>query len=129
MSTSCWHVHSERKRGWKPVAETTWEEASRCPKCNQPGEDVKETKTRNGRGKDVVVHTVFCRNPICIWLDTSWLVQINEDGSIPKAYEQLGNKKYPKLSPELETRVQEAIQAQLKAETQPGGAEIRNPHG
>lgn len=34
-------------------------------------------------GTNVV--NVFCRNPLCTWCDTSWVVQINPDGSIPDA--------------------------------------------
>jgi hypothetical protein len=102
---------------------TTFETAKRCPKCEQPGEDVQ---TMRGSRPGVLVHTIFCRNQVCIWLNTSWLVQVNEDGSVPEAYQQLGPKSFPKLSPEAETRVQEALATQLKAETQPG-AEVRNP--
>jgi hypothetical protein len=108
------------------MSETTFEEASRCPKCGQPGEDKKKRKVRKGRNW-VEIHTIYCRNQLCRWLDTAWLVQVNEDGSIPQAYQQLGDKQFPKLSPESETRVQEAMEEQLRQETQPGGGELRNP--
>lgn len=109
--------------------QTTFEEAQRCPKCELPGEDTGTTPVRSQRGQQVQVHTIYCRNAECKWYNTSWIVQVNPDGTIPVAYSQLGNKKYPQLSPETQTRVEEAIKAQVAAETSPGGAEVRNPHG
>ena len=110
------------------TSETTFEEAKRCPKCQQPGDDVSSTeKYSPNKGEMVTVHVIYCRNQICPWLNTAWVVQVNADGSIPAAYEQLGDKQYPKLSPETETRVRESLEAQLRAETEPG-SEIRNPY-
>jgi hypothetical protein len=104
---------------------TTFNDAKRCPKCDMPGDDVSSQPAKR---RGTVVHVIFCRNDGCNWYNTSWLVQVNEDGTIPEPYSQIGPKQYPKLSAETETRVQEAIQKQLQAETQPG-AEVRNPHG
>lgn len=60
----------------------TWEEASRCPRCDQAGE---AGVAQQSRKPGVKVIPVFCRNEHCRWFDTSWLVQINPDGSIPDA--------------------------------------------
>lgn len=108
--------------------QTTFEEASRCPKCQHPGE-VGSVREQYSTNQDAMVklNVLFCRNQVCPWYNTSWIVQVNPDGSIPQAYEQLGPKQYPKLSPETETRIRENIQAQLEAETKPG-TEVRNPH-
>jgi len=108
------------------VPETTFEEAKRCPKCDKPGEDMGGNPSAK---QGVKVHLVYCRTPGCEWENTNWLVQVNADGTVPEAYSQLGPKQYPKLSPESETRVRESMEAQLRAETAPGGGEIRNPHG
>lgn len=108
---------------------TTFEEAKLCPKCGKPGEDVRVFDRKNSMGKPVTVHTIYCRVELCPWYNTSWLVQVNEDGTIPDPYSQLGPKQYPKLSEESVTRVQEAIQTQLDQETKPGGSEVRNPYG
>jgi hypothetical protein len=108
---------------------TTFEEAKRCPKCELPGEDKSTTAAKNSEGKPVKVHMIFCRNSECPWFDTSWIVQVNPDGSIPEAYSQLGPKQFPKVSGEMETKIRESIEAQVRAETSPGGAEITNPHG
>ena len=103
---------------------TTFEEAKLCPKCGRPGEDRQTTKV--GRKE---VHLIYCVTELCKWFNTPWSVQVNEDGSIPQAYSGIGRKNFPKLSPESETRVNEAMEAQLRMETQPGGAEVRNPRG
>ena len=107
---------------------TTFEDAKHCPKCDMPGEDVSSQPGRDSKNRQVLLHMIFCRNDACPWFNTSWVVQVNSDGSIPQPYSQIGEKKYPLVSPETATRIEESIQRQLAAETQPG-AEVRNPHG
>ena len=107
---------------------TTLEEASCCPRCGLPGEQVSDTPAGPEAKRGTRLLMIFCRTEGCQWKDTPWVVQINPDGSIPKPYEQLGAKRYPKLSPESETRVRESIEFQLQHETKPG-LEIRNPRG
>jgi hypothetical protein len=104
---------------------TTFEEAKECPKCHRPG---KEDGVRAGRRRGVLVHTIRCMTQLCPWYNTTWLVQVNEDGSIPEAYSQLGAKQFPKVSQQTETRINEALQRQLEAEVR-GDGEVRNPHG
>lgn len=104
---------------------TTWEEATACPKCRQPG---KDTGKRPGRRRGTYVHTIKCEgNQLCPWYGTTWVVQVNEDGSIPEAYSALGPKQYQSISQESMTRIEEAMDRQLKAETS-GEGEVRNPH-
>jgi len=106
---------------------TTMEEAKKCPKCGQPGKEKSIRAATNSRNKPCEIHMIECQSKLCPWFETSWAVQVNEDGSIPDAYSGLGDKQFMRVSPESETRVQEAIQRQLEAETQPG-SEVRNPH-
>lgn len=108
---------------------TTFEEAKKCPKCGLPGDDASQQPVQAARGKRAVAHVIYCRNRLCKWFDTSWIVQVNEDGSIPEEYAGMGPKKYPALSQESQSRVEDAIRAQLDAETRPGGSEVRNPFG
>ena len=109
---------------------TTFEEAKVCPKCEMPGEDVSTSKVRSSQsGKMVEIHMIYCRQKGCVWYNTSWIVQVNEDNTIPEPYGQLGRKKYPKLSAESETKVREAMETQLRMEQEPGGVELRNPRG
>jgi hypothetical protein len=102
----------------------TFEEAQRCPRCDKPGRD---QGGRPGRRRGVKVHTIVCETELCPWYNTTWLIQVNEDGTIPDAYSQVGEKQFHKVSPETETRINEALERQLKAE-QSGQGEIRNPY-
>lgn len=77
--------------------------------------------------RGVVAHMIFCRNDKCEWFDTSWVVQVNADGSVPEAYKGIGRKQFPALSKESEQKVRDAVDAQIKAETS-GQGEIRNPY-
>lgn len=63
------------------MADTTYEEAKRCPKCEQPGEKTKEEPARRVPGARL--HTIYCRNPKCKWYDTPYIIQVNADGTIP----------------------------------------------
>lgn len=109
---------------------TTFEEAKLCPKCGKPGDDRKQTRSKDSHGKPVTVHLIYCTTELCRWYNTCWSVQVNADGSIPTAYSSAFQQKmFPKVSQETETRIQEAMDAQLRAETQPGGGEVRNPNG
>lgn len=108
---------------------TTFEEARDCPKCGRPGEDTAQARVfSQNRQEMVTVHTIYCRTPLCPWENTCWVVQVNADGSLPQPGANLGDKQYPKLSPESETRVREALEEQLRRETEPG-TELRNPYG
>jgi hypothetical protein len=85
--------------------------------------------TTNGARRGTKVHMIYCVTKLCPWFETPWPVQVNEDGSIPDAYSQIGGKQYPKLSQELESKIQDNVLRQLEAETQPGGGEVANPNG
>lgn len=61
------------------MAETTLEEAKRCPRCGESGE--KHSERPVGGGAKVI--TFHCKNEGCAWFNTGWGVQINRDGSIP----------------------------------------------
>lgn len=60
----------------------TLEEASRCPRCEQPGDNTTEQKI-DGGAKGSVIRTYFCRNERCRWHNTSWIVQVKSDGTVP----------------------------------------------
>lgn len=106
------------------MSETTFEEAKRCPKCNTPGEDTGILDAV--KASHATVHVIQCVNRQCKWYATSYLVQVNEDGSVPpprknqpKAYPM------PKLSQQQIERIENTIQRQLEQETKPGGGEVR----
>jgi hypothetical protein len=58
---------------------TTFESAKICPRCNKPGEDMKQMPGPRG----ATIHVVYCRTEGCRWEGTSWIIQVNRDGSIP----------------------------------------------
>lgn len=60
----------------------TFEDLKRCPKCKQPGEEVKSRPAPN-MPKGTTLKDIYCRNEKCEWLDTPWFVQVNPDGSVP----------------------------------------------
>lgn len=102
----------------------TFEEASRCPKCDKPG---REVTAKPGQRRGVVVHVIECVTELCRWHGERWFVQVNEDGTIPRPYSQVGPKAYPKVSDESISRINEALERQLNVEKGQGG-EIRNPY-
>ena len=59
-----------------------WEEARRCPKCNQPGEEVAERRLPERHQGKVV--TLACASRLCIQFGDRWIVQVKPDGTIPK---------------------------------------------
>jgi hypothetical protein len=74
------------------MSDPTFEEARRCPKCQQPGRDQGFRTQRNGSK----IHTIACHNGRCVWNNTTWIVQVNADGSIPEPTLDR-DKSFPKL--------------------------------
>lgn len=60
------------------TADVTFEEATHCPKCKEPGKETMKTPTGKG-----IVHTYTCMNERCTWFETGWVIQVLPDGSIP----------------------------------------------
>ncbi len=84
--------------------------ASRCPICSEPGD------WRNTRGgpKGSSVRNYFCVNARCRWFDTSWIVQVSADGTIPER--KAGQKDFAKLTPGEESMARMVIEDALQAE-------------
>lgn len=109
---------------------STFEEAKRCPRCNQPGEDRKQIPAPGIPGAKV--HTIYCVSQLCPWYDTPWLVQVNSDGSIPQPQD---HTRTPKVYQGFETHdqlardIERALSLQKQLETQKDGhGEVRNPY-
>ena len=105
-----------------------YETATRCPRCDIPGQVVSKLPAPTGR-PGTRVHVVYCRNDACVWGNTSWIVQVNRDGTIPvRAFG--GIKSYPDLpqTGDPTARAIATVARQLEAETQAGGAEVSNPN-
>ncbi len=71
--------------------QSTYEEARRCPKCQQPGEDRHQELAHDGKGS--TIHHIYCVNNRCRWYNTPWLVQVNKDGSVPPPTDHKGQAK------------------------------------
>lgn len=111
---------------------TTLEEAKRCPKCGNYGEDriQRPVDRSTGLKAGTMVHIIYCVTEICPWFNTCWMVQVNKDGSIPPPQNHTG---HPKVYQGFEGHDQQAkelidfLKAEEKAQTQPG-TEVRNPY-
>lgn len=89
------------------MTDTTFDEARRCPRCEELGLLGKSTGRRDGSR----IHTVTCKNDRCKWYDTSWVVQVMADGSVAKP------EKHDKFFPAIPDRTAE-VQAALDRELQ-----------
>lgn len=102
------------------MPDSTYEEAKRCPKCKEPGQ---QTGTKPGKN-NTTLHEFTCKNERCRWCNSApWIVQVNPDGTIPPP-----NLHRAKMFPALPQRSQEAIDAanqRLLDAQLSGGAEIR----
>jgi hypothetical protein len=61
--------------------DTTFEEASRCPRCNEAGYSTCTARNRDGAKS----FEVSCENNRCPWYHTKWVFDVRADGSIPQA--------------------------------------------
>ena len=73
------------------MPDTTLEEAKRCPKCGMPGEEVSRIPHKDSRNRPCIILNMRCANgnladptvSRCTWFNTNWVIQLNEDGTIP----------------------------------------------
>jgi len=106
------------------MTETTLEEASRCPKCKQPGELTDTRAVPRGRGitPGSKLLTYTCRSIFCKWLDTVCrIIQVMPDGSIAPEITKR-EKQFPAV-PDIGDKVNAQLERQLAAELG-GGAEL-----
>lgn len=83
--------------------QTTFEEARRCPKCETPGSE--QSSRRGPYGSKI--HTIVCMNERCKWYNTTWVVQVHQDGTVQPPTKH--DKSYPKV-PDMTDRVNEQMQ-------------------
>lgn len=106
---------------------TTFEQARRCPRCDELGEHVESEDriVQRGPQRGSKLTKVYCRNDRCRWFNTAWTIQVRPDGTIPDA-NLFREKKFPEL-PKWGERSVRALEEQVRLETSPG-AELNNPH-
>lgn len=61
-----------------------YETAKRCRKCDAPGLKVSSSRQRRERRGMCTMEVYKCENVRCKWYDVTWLVQLNDDGTIPE---------------------------------------------
>lgn len=83
----------------------SFEDASRCPKCDNPGEQKSVQNTANNSK----LHIFTCQNAACRWYQTDWVVQKLEDGTVP---ERVPDRQ--KTFPAIPGMTQEKAQRQLE---------------
>lgn len=84
--------------GRQNLSQVTFEDAKRCPKCDKPGRIHQEFP----RGPHTV-YTIMCETELCLWYNTTWVVQVNADGSIPNRDRELAPRQ-PKTFPKVNFR-------------------------
>ena len=98
------------------MANGTWDEARRCPKCDLAGEEQRgSTKivAQPGVTRGARLIQFICRNSRCKWYNTPWEVQVNPDGSIPDPDAPRREKSMPVLTPaQIEQHRQRALEIQ-----------------
>lgn len=107
------------------MAETTLEEARRCPKCDQPGTFSHELAVP--RGPDITrgakLHHYKCENERCRWNgQICRIVQVNPDGTIPPATQRTV-KHFPNR-PDLTAAINRQVAEQVAMETSETGGEV-----
>lgn len=89
------------------MATASWEEASKCPRCSLPGEQVSRHPWMSGRRRGMI-HILACRNERCRWFNTNWTVQVDEKGEIP--IRNAGPKEYEAFSPFAESLARRTLE-------------------
>jgi hypothetical protein len=93
----------------------TLDEASKCPRCKEPGEKYGE-KASGRRGNKVLMYR--CNNTTCPWGkdpdDMGWIVEVNDRGEIQER--GATDKQFPVLPPneEMERRIREVAEQYSK---------------
>lgn len=90
------------------MATVTFEEAKRCPKCDNPGELMSTRNVRDNEGRPAKVHILRCQNNRCRWFETDWVVQQLEDGTVP-VREGMEQKTFPKMPGMTQEKAAEQI--------------------
>lgn len=92
------------------MTDSTFDEARRCPRCEELGLLGKSSRRRDGSR----IHTITCMNTRCKWYSTSWVVQVMVDGSVAKP--QKHDKFFPTI-PDRTEEVRAAVDRQIQRET------------
>lgn len=93
------------------MATVTFEEAKRCPRCDNPGEQ-KTVRPAADRSK---LYIFTCQNGACVWFETDWVVQRLEDGTVP-VREPSSHKTFPQIPGMSQEKAIETVKKTIKDE-------------
>jgi hypothetical protein len=96
------------------MSDTTYEDAKRCPKCNEPGLKTSEKSAGRNAAHGTRVHTFECRNNRCKWFNEFWVVQVNPDGTVPPPNTNR-QKSFPALPPRSDEDVERSNKLLLQS--------------
>jgi hypothetical protein len=106
--------------------DTTYDEARRCPKCQEKGELARDEPFRSFDGgnrnvtKGARLHTIVCKNDRCRWCDqVCRVIQVNPDGTIPPPITKR-ERQFPDI-PDFGARISDQLKRQLEVELGGGG--------
>lgn len=104
----------------------TWDEARRCPRCEEVGVPGRQKPVPGRRGYTTI--TLTCQNERCRWYQTGWTVQKNPDGSIPVTdHRDRTPKQFPRDPGVNWNQIQQRLHAEMEATeraSRSGGAEL-----
>lgn len=101
------------------MTDTTYDEARRCPRCDELGQIVK-TSQRDRAGN--TLNTVLCANARCRWYNTTYLIEVRADGTVVQPHARV--KSFPKLPDRSDEAIERSNQAMYQQTI--AGGEIRN---
>lgn len=104
-----------------------FEEAKRCSKCGNPGEEGKTVPVVGGRvDRGTKVVYIWCRTVLCPWYNTTWPVQVEPNGTVYEHDHSADGKEFTMLKnfDERSAQLEQSLTAQLAAETR-GDGEVR----
>lgn len=90
------------------------DEASRCPRCGEPG---RLSGVRPGPRRSST-RTYVCENERCRWFQTGWVISVASDGSIPER--KKGDKEYPMLTEFEKANARAILEDALERPLNPG---------
>ncbi len=93
------------------MATVEFEEARRCPRCDNPGEQ-KSVRPAADRSK---LYIFTCQNGACVWFETDWVVQKLEDGTVP-VREASRQKTFPQVPGMTQEKAQRQLEETIKDE-------------
>lgn len=91
------------------MSDTTLAVARKCPKCNNVGTLVKQSKTAD---PEYTGYIFMCETKICLWGGTTWVVTADSEGVVPVRDIGHVDKTFPdraKITDEQRKRIRETF--------------------